>query len=69
MLSIIIYLAISIPFYIGFYIPITGALLNIEFVVQISLLLDIIISINTSYFIKGTLIVSRKKIALKYFKG
>ena len=36
---------------------------------QISLLLDIIISINTSYFIKGTLIVSRKKIALKYFKG
>lgn len=69
MLFVMIYLAISIPFYISFYIPITGPLKIIEFTVQISLMLDIIVTANTSYFLKGAPVVSRKKILLKYIKG
>lgn len=69
MLILMIYLAISVPFYIGFYVPIAGPLVIIEFSVQISLLLDILVTLNTSFFVKGTLIVSRKRIAWKYLKG
>jgi Ion transport protein/Cyclic nucleotide-binding domain len=69
MLLIMTYLAISIPFYIGFYIPITGVLVYIEFVTQVSLILDVFITINTSYFVKGALVTSRKKIAWSYFKS
>ena len=69
MLFTLIYLAISIPFYIGFYIAITGALVYIEFAVQVILLLDIFVTVNSSYFVKGFLIVSRKKILCNYMKG
>lgn len=69
MLFLMIYLAVSIPFYISFYIPIRGSLTYIEFIVQVSLLLDILVTANTSYFFKGTPVVSRKKILWKYLKG
>ena len=69
MLFTLIYLAISIPFYIGFYIAITGALVYIEFAVQVTLLLDIFVTVNSSYFVKGFLVVSRKKIFCNYMKG
>lgn len=69
MIGILIYLAISIPFYIGFYVPIQGGLVQIEFIVQLALLFDVAITMNTSYYVKGSLVVSRKKILLRYFKG
>ena len=69
MLFVLVYLAISIPFYIGFYYPITGPLKIFEFIVQLCLMLDILIICNTSYSVKGMLITSRKKIIWKYIKG
>ena len=69
MLILIVYLAISIPFYIGFYYPITGALTILEFNVQLSLLLDILLICNTSFSVKGMLITSRKQIIWRYVRG
>jgi potassium voltage-gated channel Eag-related subfamily H protein 1/potassium voltage-gated channel Eag-related subfamily H protein 5 len=69
MLIVLAYLSISIPFYIGFYFPITGALTVIEFIVQLCLMLDILIICNTSYSVKGMLVTSRRKIIWKYIKG
>ena len=69
MLIQIVYLAVSIPFYIGFYYPITGPLTILEFIVQLCLMFDILVICNTSYSVKGMLITSRKKILFKYIKG
>lgn len=67
--SCILYLAISIPVFLCFLIPVEGIWVYLEFAIQILYIFDIIVSLNTGFFNKGGLIMIRSQIARHYVKN
>ncbi|CAG9320522.1 unnamed protein product [Blepharisma stoltei] len=63
-----LYLAISIPVFLFFVIPVEDEWVYIEFAVQIMFILDIFVSLNTGYFYKGALVMIRTMMAKHYLE-
>ena len=66
-LALLIFLAYWIPYSLSFLEQ--ESITSIDYVINISLLMDIILNFNTSFFSKGVLIRKRRIIALKYLRG
>jgi hypothetical protein len=67
-LFFIIYQAIVIPFRLCFDEDATGALGTLEDIMDISFMLDIIVTFNTGFYKKGYLVMKRKEIVKNYLK-
>jgi hyperpolarization activated cyclic nucleotide-gated potassium channel 2 len=68
MLILIIYQALTVPYYICFNDDYTGELQSFEVVVTVFFLTDIIISFNTGFYDKGSLVIKRRQIIKSYLK-
>lgn len=69
---ILIFLVIQsfyIPFLIGFYVPIQGWLMYLDLIISIGFMLDILVSFNTAFYIRGNLVLNRREIAKRYIKS
>lgn len=69
---ILIFLVIQsfyIPFLIGFCVPMRGWLVYLDFVINVCFMVDIIVSFNTAFYIRGNLVLNRREIAKRYLKS
>ena len=57
-----------IPFRLCFSVEATGPILIFEDIMDVSFMLDIIITFNTGFYKKGYLVMKRKDIVKNYFK-
>ena len=64
-----LYNMVTIPFSISFYLTNTHPMLKIDEYANIAFLLDVLMTFNTSYYCKGMIVQSRKKIAVHYLKS
>jgi hypothetical protein len=67
-LSLIVYEAITVPYFICFNDQYTYELNIMEFVINLMFIVDIVANFNTGYYEKGTLITQHKLIAIDYIK-
>lgn len=65
----IMYQAMIVPFRISFEVDSTGFLGYVETGMDIYFMMDLFISFNTGYDVKGLLIMKRKLIILNYLKS
>jgi hypothetical protein len=68
-LIFLVFQSFYIPFLIGFYVPMRGWLVYLDFVINLGFMIDIIVSFNTAFYIRGNLVLNRREIAKKYFKS
>ena len=68
MLIIIIYQALTIPYFICFSDDLSYSMQVFEVLIYLAFFIDILLSFNTGYYIKGSLINKRRLIAREYLK-
>ena len=67
-LVFIIYQSIVIPFRLCFNVDATGGLYIFETAMDVSFMIDIVITFNTGFYRKGYLVMKRKDIIINYLK-
>lgn len=67
-LVFIIYQAILIPFRLCFDVDATGVILYVEDIMDVTFMVDIIVTFNTGFYKKGYLVMKRKDIIKNYMK-
>ncbi len=67
-LLFIIYQAILIPFRLCFNVDASGGILYLEDIMDITFMMDIIVTFNTGFYKKGYLVMKRKDIIKNYLK-
>lgn len=67
-LVFIIYQSIIIPFRLCFDVEADGAIGVIETIMDVSFMIDIVVTFNTGFYKKGYLVMKRKDIILNYIK-
>ncbi|CAG9333106.1 unnamed protein product [Blepharisma stoltei] len=67
LLLFLLFQGLYIPFYLGFGIPLSGAMLYLDFVITLAFCIDILFNFNTGFFRKGALVMDRTLIAKNYF--
>jgi CRP-like cAMP-binding protein len=67
-LLFIIYQAILIPFRLCFDVDATGGILYVEDIMDVTFMMDIIVTFNTGFYKKGYLVMKRKDIIKNYLK-
>mmetsp|Transcript_34093 Transcript_34093/g.59463 ORF Transcript_34093/g.59463 Transcript_34093/m.59463 type:complete len:742 (-) Transcript_34093:61-2286(-) len=65
---LIIYQAITVPYFLCFHMYITGFLAILEFVITFFYILDILVAFNTGYYSRGALVLNRCAIARHYIR-
>jgi hyperpolarization activated cyclic nucleotide-gated potassium channel 2 len=64
----IIYQSIVIPFRLCFEVEASGAFYYLETVMDVSFMIDIVVTFNTGFYKKGYLVMKRKDIIMNYIK-
>ena len=67
-LVFIIYQSIVIPFRLCFNVNATGGIYIFETAMDVSFMIDIVITFNTGFYRKGYLVMKRKDIIINYIK-
>ena len=68
MTLVIIYQVVTVPYYLAFEVDDTYTSLSLELVCTVVYALDIVVTMNTGFYHKGTLIADRKRILRRYAK-
>lgn len=68
MISFVIIETFVIPLQIGFELKLSEGFFLFEFAISICFIVDIIIVFNTGYYFKGSLVMDRNKIIIRYMK-
>jgi CRP-like cAMP-binding protein len=58
-----------IPFSIAFAVPLQGNMLYLDFILTVGFLIDILLTFNTTFYKRGTLVKNRRVIAMNYIRG
>ena len=67
-LFFIIYQSIIIPFRLCFEVDAAGGLYYFETIIDVSFMIDILVTFNTGFYKKGYLVMKRKEIIKNYLK-
>jgi hyperpolarization activated cyclic nucleotide-gated potassium channel 2 len=67
-LVFIIYQSIVIPFRLCFEVDAVDGLFYLETIMDVSFMIDVIITFNTGFYKKGYLVMKRKDIIINYLK-
>jgi hyperpolarization activated cyclic nucleotide-gated potassium channel 2 len=67
-LIFIIYQSIIIPFRLCFEVDASGGLYVFESIIDVSFMMDIVVTFNTGFYKKGYLVMKRRDIILNYIK-
>jgi hypothetical protein len=68
-LALILYSAIVVPFRICFQAEAEGLVWDVEVGISLAFMLDMVLTFNTAYRVDERWVVSRRKIASRYFQG